>query len=139
MRCHEDDGDFRAHRLQPPPRLDAGYATQMDVEDYTGYLGSAVVIEKRLAAVVHLRSKVRRVQHPLESPQDARVVVDDRNHFWSCRQLTAFYAGAGYAPAESKPEATELFVPQVRSGSILSYGAVAPRSVAIALGNRHHC
>ena len=125
MRGHEDHGDFGAHRPQPPPRLDAGYAAQMDVEDYTGYLRSAVVIEKCLAAVVHLRSKVRRVQHPLESPQDTRVIVDNRNHFSFCRQLTAFYAGAGRTLAELKREATELFVPQVPSGSILSYGAVA--------------
>lgn len=109
MRGHEDHGNCRAHRFQSLPQLYAGYAAQMDVKNDTRHLACAFAIEKGLAAVVHLRGKMRRVQNPLESSQDTRVVVDDRNQFSFCRHLVA--SCASRSPAKSKSGAPEIFMP----------------------------
>jgi hypothetical protein len=116
MRGHEDHGGCRAHRLQSAPHLNAGYAAQMDVEDNTRRLACAIVVEKRLAAVVHLRGKMRRVQNTPESAQDTRIVVDDRNYFSLCWHLIASCAGANRSPAKSRSEASKMVMPQVPWG-----------------------
>lgn len=88
MRGHEDYGNGSAHCSQPTPHLNPRYTAQMNVDDNTRYIACAIATKKCLSASEYFRGKARRIQHPLEPAQDARIVIDDRHYLAFCCQFT---------------------------------------------------
>ena len=86
-RSHEDHWGRRTLRLQPTLHLNAGYAAHVDVEDNARHIARAIAVKKCLGGTENFCGKVRRVQYPLEPPQDAGFVINDRDSSF-CRQIT---------------------------------------------------
>jgi hypothetical protein len=57
------------------------------VEDNARHIARAIAVKKCLSGTEGFRSKVRRVQYPLEPPQDAGFVINDCYSSF-CRQIT---------------------------------------------------
>jgi hypothetical protein len=80
-RGDKNNGNFRADRFQPPPKLDTGHAVQMNVENKTIRVLRGAAVKKFFGGSKALGGKTARGQQPLNRFQHCLLVVDNGNYF----------------------------------------------------------